>query len=218
MWKPLKASRSGPHVSHLFFADDLLLFAEVDEDQVACITEGLQLFSKASGQRINYNKSLLYFSPNVTQQVATKFSLYMGITLTNDLGCYLGHHLICHGRNNKGHDKLLQRVRDRLNGWKMKCLSRAGRLTLAKSVLSGMSVFHMQIQRLLTKVHKELDGAVRQCIYGSSVEKRSIHLLNWDTLCKSKADGGAGLQRSEHMNKAMLSKLAWRMLTEDDAD
>lgn len=101
-------------------------------------------------------------------QVAEKLSSGLGVPVTQDLGCYLGHHFITKGRSNEGHAQLLQRVRDGLQGWKILCLSQVDRLTLAKSMLDGMSVFHMQLQRLPTKIHKELDKAVRQYIWGSS--------------------------------------------------
>lgn len=40
-------------------------------------------------------------------------------------------------------------------------------------------MFHKQTQKLPSKVHKELDTAVRQCVWGSSAEQRKIHLLSW---------------------------------------
>lgn len=36
-WRPLRASRSGPPVSHLFFADDFMLFAESSVEQMVII-------------------------------------------------------------------------------------------------------------------------------------------------------------------------------------
>lgn len=56
----MKASRQGPKLSHLFFAYDLLLFAEPSLDQLECIKEGLDLFCKCSGQNINFHKSSYY--------------------------------------------------------------------------------------------------------------------------------------------------------------
>jgi hypothetical protein len=37
-WKALRAGRSGPLVSHLMFADDLLLFGEATKIQINCVT------------------------------------------------------------------------------------------------------------------------------------------------------------------------------------
>lgn len=90
-WRALKASRSGPKVSHLFFADDLMLFSEASEDQVACIKVGLNLFCKASGQKVNYNKSLMFVSSNIFEQVASRLSDSMGVPLTKEFGKYFGH-------------------------------------------------------------------------------------------------------------------------------
>lgn len=43
-WKPVKASKSGPFLSHLFFADDLVLFAEASIEQVQVISQCLEAF------------------------------------------------------------------------------------------------------------------------------------------------------------------------------
>lgn len=50
---------------------------------------------------------------------------------------------------------------------------------LAKTVLSNMATFHMQLQCFMKKTHKELDKAARQCIWGSSSSNKQIHLLSW---------------------------------------
>lgn len=52
----------------------------------------------------------------------------------------------------------------RLEGWKLKCLSRAVRITMAKSVLNSIPIFHMQLEKMPTCVHKELNKAVRKCV------------------------------------------------------
>lgn len=45
------------------------------------------------------------------------------------------------------------------------------------------------------------------------MDKRRIHLVAWDKLCRPKERGGIGLKRASEMNKALLAKLGWRLLT-----
>lgn len=110
-------------VSHLFFADDILRFAEASEDQISCIKEGLMSFCEALGQQINLQKSSVFFSNNLSRQVKHELSTNLGIKQTMDLGKYVGHFVQHHGRSNKANSQLLQRVRGRLDGWMVKCLS-----------------------------------------------------------------------------------------------
>ena len=59
--------------SHLFFADDLVLFAKEDDVKCSIIRDVLDDFCARSGQSINESKSRVYFSPNV--DVDTRESL-----------------------------------------------------------------------------------------------------------------------------------------------
>ena len=77
-WCPVKASRSGPAFSHLFFADDLVLFAKADVDNCVAIREVLDNFCNISGQIVSEAKSRVYFSPNVDQDNREAFSDILG--------------------------------------------------------------------------------------------------------------------------------------------
>ncbi|XP_028803541.1 uncharacterized protein LOC114758643 [Neltuma alba] len=51
-WRPIHVTRHGPSISHLMFADDLLLFGEASESQANYMMDCLERFCKASGEKV----------------------------------------------------------------------------------------------------------------------------------------------------------------------
>lgn len=89
-WKPIHASRNSPQLSNLFFADDIILFGEATVDQTMVIKDCLNRFCGASGSKISFGKSRVYFSNNVSADSSQIISETLGIEATADLGMYLG--------------------------------------------------------------------------------------------------------------------------------
>lgn len=165
-WKAIKASRSGPEISHMMHVDDLLFFAEANLEHVEVIKQCVARFDKTSGQNVNFAKSRIYFSPNVSMEAAKKMSMAVGMLQTKDLGKYLGARLIHHRWNNGLYEELIGRFNKRMSGWKTKCLSLTGRATLAKSVLSSLPIYQMQFTKLPKTALHEIDKMTRRFVWG----------------------------------------------------
>lgn len=52
---------------------------------------------------------------------------------------------------------------------------------------------------------------------GGCEEKRTTHLLAWETLQKPKEQGGLDIHSARQANAAFLTKLRWRVITEPNA-
>ena len=61
----MAASTKGPRISHLFFADDSLIFCKAMEKEGAEVHRILQVYESSLGQQLNRNKTLLFFSRNI---------------------------------------------------------------------------------------------------------------------------------------------------------
>ncbi|WJZ99755.1 hypothetical protein VitviT2T_018172 [Vitis vinifera] len=66
-WKPIQIGRNGPALSHLLFADDLLLFAEALANQIRVILDCLNNVYASSSQKISSAKTRIFCSKNVSQ-------------------------------------------------------------------------------------------------------------------------------------------------------
>ncbi|GMI70835.1 hypothetical protein like AT3G24255 [Hibiscus trionum] len=175
-WKPIRLVRHGPPISHLFFADDMILFSEASASQVAIIEEVLRSFSAASGQKVSIAKTSIFFSKNVEHDLSVAISSRFGFCRVSDLGKYLGVPLLHKRVTRASYHFIVQRVRDKLSGWMAKSLSLAGRITLAKSVLSAIPYYAMQSSFLPKGTCRDIESLIRNFIWGKD-EGRGVCIL-----------------------------------------
>ena len=156
-WKPIKTSTGEPAFSHLFFADDFLLFAKANPSNCSCVKEAIEEFCMKLGQKINPQKSKVYFSPNVDKDGKAELCDILGFHSTPNLGSYLGFPIRHAGSSNQDLNFVLDWVKQRLAGWKVSLLSLAGRKVLIQAATNAIPSYIMQSSLLPARILDNLD-------------------------------------------------------------
>jgi hypothetical protein len=74
----LRVASTAPAVNHLLFADDSLLFFQASAEGALEMKDVLQKYCSASGQRINMDKSSVFFSKGCSEQDKTGHQKCLG--------------------------------------------------------------------------------------------------------------------------------------------
>ena len=82
--------RNGPQVSHIFFLDDSVLFWQAKEIECQVILDILATYEKASGQKINKDKTNIFFSSSTHQDVQICIQQLLGVPSIRNFEKYLG--------------------------------------------------------------------------------------------------------------------------------
>ena len=139
--KGIQMVRGCPYISHLLFADDILIFSQSKESECQEILNALEKFQAWSGLTINKRKSSLSFNANVSP--SSKGHLCSLTRLQQAVGNnkYLGLPLSMNKSKKAQFDELIEGVKNKVQGWKAKTLSQPARVTLIKSVASSRQPF-----------------------------------------------------------------------------
>lgn len=206
-WKAIKMGRRGVPLSHLFFADDLIIFGEASISQAKVVKKILKTFCDASGHKVSQATTKIFFSKNTLNTNRRNISRKLG---------YLGVPLIKGRVSSSLYNHILERIQVKLAGWKRSSLSLVGRITLAKSVLTSIPFYTMQSTLLPANSCNAIEKIIRNFICGKLNESKGVNLVSWKELCQPLRNGGCGLLRLESQNRAFLAKMIYKFHKEDD--
>ncbi|KAE8721931.1 pentatricopeptide repeat-containing protein [Hibiscus syriacus] len=180
------------NLSHLQFADDLIIFCSASKTQIVNVKRILR-------------EELLQWANAIGCPVGHFPAEYLGLPL----GAKRNSMMLW--------DPVVQKFHSKLAGWKAKTLSMAGRLVLLKAVLGSLPIYFMSLFKMPSSVSVKLNSIMARFLWGGGVEARKIHWVNWTKVCSDKSVGGLGAMNISLMNRALLGRWSWRFANDKDS-
>ncbi|GKA51027.1 RNA-directed DNA polymerase, eukaryota, reverse transcriptase zinc-binding domain protein [Tanacetum coccineum] len=188
MFKGIELSPS-LNISHLFFADDAMINMSK---------------SKIMGVHVEDSK---------VKHAASK----LGCLILNTPFSYLGTKIGGVMSRVEAWKEVVDKVTSRLSKWKMKSLSIGGRLTLLKSVLGSIPIYHMSIYRVPKRVLLVLESIRSHFFNGNDSNSKKASWVKWSSVITSKEKGGLGVANLYALNRALMLKWVWRFFSNKES-
>ena len=196
----------GSIVLNLQFADDTLLFLKAGPRKIEALKLYLIAFENLSGMKINYDKSEM-IPLNLSPSEGTALAAIFGCKMATLPLTYLGLPLHFKKPSLTDWQSVIDKIASRIQGRQGKLLSYGGRLTLLNSVLSSIPIYWLSVFKMPSKVRLKIDQLRKRFLwYGGHTVKKKYYLVSWDTVCKSKNQGGLGIIDLKRLNQALLAK------------
>jgi hypothetical protein len=213
----VKIAKNCSLISHLLFADDLILFAKATSAEANSLKAVLDQYCAWSGQAINASKSSVHLSKNTISLIVQSICGIFPFKRTMKSSKYLGLPLFLSKSKLIAFQDLLERVSGKIKGWRAKTLSQAGRTMLIKSVASTIPSYAMSSFLLPRSISTSLDIIFKNFWWGFPINKsRNLSLKSWNSICTPKVEGGLGFRKMHDFNLALIAKLGWKLLSNSD--
>ena len=175
------------------YADDVALFIKPTTDEISMTKAILQAFGDVSGLVVNLGKS--HAIPIRCEDIALDSLLQpIGMPISTLPCTYLGMPLSLRRLRRIDIQPLIDRIAARLGHWKGKLMSRAGRLTLLKAVLSALPVFIMTTHPLSVWALAQIDKLRRAWLWCAKDKCSPGQCrVSWKKVCRPAALGGLGV-------------------------
>ncbi|XP_042946129.1 uncharacterized protein LOC122279511 [Carya illinoinensis] len=190
-----------------------MVFANGGRASLQTISDIFALYESWSGQVVSKEKSSIFFPKYVNS--ARKRNL---LQLTSFSEClfpvkYLGVPLFSGRVNVSYFEDLLNRIRDRLEGWQNRLLSAGARLLLLHHVVSSILVHLLSVVHAPKKVVSSLNRIMSNFFWGTSNGKQKRKWVAWQKVCMLTKEGGLGLRKFEEVQSSLFMKLASNLLS-----
>ena len=216
--EPVTIGKGKVSLKHLQFADDILIFAPNNNECITNYFRILDIFALMSGLYLNYRKSAFIPWRLVDQSWVRAAASEVGCVFSSPPLTYLGFPLGVQYNKHSAWKPVIRKIENRLASWKAKLLSRAGRLTLIKSVLGSLPVYFMSMFRMPKSVATKIVKIQRRFFWGGKErESKCCPTVKWEDIELPKELGGLGVGNIMYKNLTLLFKWWWRYSETDDA-
>nr|GEZ58847.1 RNA-directed DNA polymerase, eukaryota, reverse transcriptase zinc-binding domain protein [Tanacetum cinerariifolium] len=158
------------------------------------------------------NKSNLmgiFVDSNKVKHAAVKIGYLVLKAPFNYLGSRVGDLMSC---IQSWHD-VTKGIHTRLSKRKLKTLSIEGRLTLLKSVLGAILIYHISIFKVPMKVLQNMESIRARFFNGADVNSKKPSWVRWKSVLGAKDVGGLGVFSLFALNRALMFKWVWSFIT-----
>ena len=199
-------------LTHLCFADDLMVFVKGEKRSIQGIMAVFDDFAIHSGLKISMGKSTIYMAGIAggdKEEILTQFPFELGTLPIR----YLCLPLLTRKMNASDYLPLVEKILSNISSWTSRALSFAGRLQLLSSVVFSITNFWIAAFRLPKACIREIDKMCSAFLWsGLTLNSRKTKVA-WAEVCTPKREGGLGLRSIEEANKVSMLKLIWRILS-----
>ncbi|GAA0151807.1 reverse transcriptase [Lithospermum erythrorhizon] len=203
-------------VVNISFADDLSILCRANEKSLKTVKRMLAMFGDCSGLKPNLAKSTCYFA-GIVDKEEVRLSNIVGIPISALPVRYLGIPLTT--KQISGHDcrVLVDRVRNRIEGWGCKHLSFAGWVTLINSMLFGVCNYWCQTTIIPIQTIKAIEKLMKQYLWKGAIVGKFIPKVSWKQATLRKMEGGLGIKDLKTWNMACMAKHIWDICSRKEA-
>ncbi|GJT52207.1 RNA-directed DNA polymerase, eukaryota, reverse transcriptase zinc-binding domain protein, partial [Tanacetum coccineum] len=202
---------SNIHLSHLFYADDVIILSEWNQSDMENIIRILNIFYIASGLKINIHKSNV-FGVGVSSSEIVSMAACTGCEAGSLPFSYLGLSIGSNMHRIVNWQVITDRFKARLSRWKANMLFIGGRMTLIKFVLGSPGIYYLSIFKAPESVVNSLESMRAAFFSGSSENTKKLAWVKWLNILALLDKGGLGIRSLSAFNKALLLKWRWHLL------